>query len=373
MPTFPVDAVDGKFRFLARWVVSFGMFAIAMQVAYSIVVAVVGAFDIPPTSSFLINGAIKDKWGRMPYIVVDARGENITNIIFSPFDTFYKDYGDNFRKVDVDAPDFTIRNLGTALVLNLTAYTPDFQHTIDGTENRFHSILQPQCLLCWNVSGNGSGIVDILTAPTRTPQEMFGKHVKGSEQYFVHQAVVSPGMYQWGEVAKAIVPQNTVYWGYPGEKQPVMQQIMMTAGAEKLSANPPVSCFHLVVKQSSVSVTAPISVLSQISQAVSAAGGSLALLSSLFLVLFVKKHPLTADEEKQQALTFRGLHHAGKLADKVAAVVPEQVGKKILEKKEEIAENLKPLLEESETEKVAESLEARKKECCQCTSNESQC
>lgn len=347
MPNFPVHAVEDRFRFLARWVVCCSALAIFMQVTYSVVAAVVGAFDIPPTSSFLINGAIKDKWGRMPYIVVDARGENITGIVFSPYDTFYQDYGDNFRKVDVDAPDFTIHNLGTALVVNLTAYTPDFQHTIHGTENRVHSILQPQCLLCWNVSGNGSGIVDILTAPTRTPQEMFGKHVKGSEQYFVHQAVVEAGMYQWGEIEKAIVPTNTVYWGYPGEEQPVMQQITLTAGAAKLSANPPVSCFHLVVKQSSVSVTAPISVLSQISQAVSAAGGSLALLSSLFLVLFVRKHPLSKEEEKQQQLTFRGLQNAVKLVDQVAAGLPENVAKQLLEQKEKVADRLQPLLKES--------------------------
>jgi len=347
MPNFPVHAVEKDFKSCANLVVLLSMSAIVMQVTYAVTRAVVGAFTIPPTSSFLINGAIEDKWGRMPYIVVDARGENITEMFFSPYDTFYKDYGNNFRKVDVNAPDFTIRNLGTALVLDLTAYTPDFQHTIDGKENRVHSILQPQCLLCWNVSGNGSGLVDILTAPTRTPQEMFGNHVKGSEAYFVHQAVVSAGMYQWGELGKAIVPQNTVYWGYPGEVQPVMQQIMMTAGAEKRSANAPVSCFHLVVKQSSVSVTAPISVLSQILQAFTAAGGSLALLSSLFLVLFVRKHPLTKIEEENQELTFRGFADAVKVVDQLAAALPEQAGKIIVDQKAKIVENefMKPLLQ----------------------------
>jgi len=283
-----------------------------MHVTHSVVLAVLGAFDTPPTSTKLIDGDVKDKWGRMPYIVMDARGQNITEIAFFPFDTYYKEYGDNFRKVDVDAPNFTIRNLGTALVLNLTAYTPDFHHTIDGTENHVHSILQPQFLICWNVSGNGSKFVDILTAPTGTPQEMFGKDAKGSETYFVHQAVVSQGKYQWGELEKAIVPTKTVYWGYPGQKVPTMQQITMTAGAEKPSANPPVSCFHLLVKHSSVSVTEPVPVLSQIVQAVSAAGGSLAVVSSVFLVLFVKKHPLTPAESRMQELTFRGFSFASK-------------------------------------------------------------
>lgn len=122
--------------------------------------------------------------------------------------------------------------------------------------------------------------------------------------------MVTEHLYLWADLTKAIVPAHEVYWGYPGEVPPVMEQLVMTPNSEVAgtgAASSMSGCLHLVLRQYIVSRTEPISVSSQILEAASFAGGGLALMSSAFFVLFTKKNKPTQDEMKSQELTLRGL------------------------------------------------------------------
>ncbi len=63
---------------------------------------------------------------------------------------------------------------------------------------------------------------------------------------------------------------------------------------------------HILLTDPAVPVVRPVSVISQAKASLQAVGGSVALISSVFALVFVRKQKFTFGEVRAQELTLRG-------------------------------------------------------------------
>lgn len=309
----PVSHVERSSRGMAHCIFYGGLVYVAVGALVSIVKIVIQ--EESPTETTMVDGTVGTNWGVMPsFLVVGFNGGAFeTGAINS---IFGNDWRKGYKKVGSDGgakvTPWATKASPRRLIVNMSTLAPIFTATKkDGTTDKI-AVHQPPKLQVWaHRKPSGAGIYSLCTiapgAPANvlTSDDLTLEYVTCNLEIYMSAA---QSIIQTISVAKRFIPLKKRYWGFPGEKA-TQEVYSLTAGSSEFThparngnAN---LILWFVVDNPIVEVVRPVSVIAQFNRGLAAFGGQMALVSTVFAFIFVKKFEKSAISKVEDVLTPR--------------------------------------------------------------------
>jgi len=282
---FPdVSAVHQKFRLVAYTLVGFWALAVIASLGSSLLTIWIDR-DNPQTQNHVYSLGGSDRWGSMPDLIFVERSylhvekKDWENYVW-PIDVY------SMNQTGSTPPFFVL--YGNSLILNVSMLNPQFhrigQHAIDPT------------------------IVFSLPAKTDVSFSFYFRAKGGTEQFAAHMTldVSQMNCLNYIYVEKNFVPKVGVFWGYPREGNNVVPEYRLDGPHCQHYSVLTKPVFYLMIKQKTIMYIEPVSLIKQIATAFQAVGASVALLGTIFALVFQRRFPRSVEEADSVQMTLRG-------------------------------------------------------------------
>jgi len=301
-----VSTVHYKFRLAAKWFAGLWGFAIFASLGLSLRTIYVHR-EHPQTAVHYQNAQDEDVWNALPmfFFYRNAAEGDLNGPDWKPEEPpgSYI-YGNGF-KTETLKPVFS--RAGDSWMMNASMMRPQFETPVLGG---------PMFKFQLPVNAGTAFDVYLFDADAKiSGQELDNFNADNVSQFPESQA-------QWQTLltvaanemdcawlftlTKRFVPKVGVFWGWPWEGKHVVPKYLLDGPicTHFPSNQSPMLIVHIT--QETVLCVQPISLIQQACSAFKDVGASVALLSTIFYLVFTRRFPLTVQEEESIELTLRG-------------------------------------------------------------------